>query len=236
GMDDLRTGVRSAAAVENAAADAAERIEARPPGRRRLGAGILRLGVLSAGKTRRLRKADIERASVRCLVRNRSFEHESVSFVLIEAELDGGAYPAAALRRTIGDRVLHSAGERVGHACAAVTQERDQIPRGREAKTHYGRIFGRVDELVNVVGIEAAIQAYLGRAGHSREWRYAAVGECELAVGDRFLWIVLMHATSQRCVGVAGADRLIRWRPCQVLRRRGRANDVLGTNASGDDT
>ena len=59
---------RTAAAVKNAATDAGERIEARRPSRWRLGAGILRLGVLRTGKTRRLRKADVERAPVRRLV------------------------------------------------------------------------------------------------------------------------------------------------------------------------
>ena len=57
----------------------------------------------------RLRPAGVERASVRCLVRDGAIKDSSVGFALVEAEMDEGADPAPALGRTEDQRLLDAA-------------------------------------------------------------------------------------------------------------------------------
>src|SRR5215471_3718774 len=123
-MGDLGTRMRAAATLELTGPDARQRVEAHVPRLRRLCARVLRLSVLRSRQPGRLRKSNVERATVGSLVRYRPFEHLSTLFILVEAELDECADPAAALRRAVDDSVFDPIAQRIYHiAVVSIAQE-----------------------------------------------------------------------------------------------------------------
>ena len=61
-----------------------------------------------------------------------------------------------------------------------------------------------------------------------------AVGKSPLAVRDELSRIDLMAAPGQRCFGVVGADRLVSGRFGDILRIRGRAENVFSSHPASD--
>src|SRR5689334_961767 len=183
--------------------------------------------------------------------------------VLVEAELQERAYPASALRRAVDDRVVDRIAEQArrrrqqlrtavvrgalaatltvadavaipGVASIAVAQVRDEVARRREADAGDDRILGGVDELVDVVGIEAALRAHLQRAWGTRKRSRCTVPKRPGRIWNQYFRVELMHAHRQRCVAVVRAHSLVRRRRRQVLRRPRRRENVFGADASGD--
>lgn len=117
----------------------------------------------------------------------------------------------------------------------AIAQEFDEIPRRRKADAGHRRVLRGIDQLVDVVGVEIAVEADLERAGHARESLGRAVGEGPLAVGDELLRIILVHALRERGAGIVGTDCLIGgWRRHVDGARRRAVEDVLRPHPAGD--
>src|SRR6185436_16135255 len=101
---------------------------------------------------------DVEGPAVRSLVRDRSVEDFLVGFALVEAEMNEGAYPSPALRRPEDQRIVDAAGDRVDRAGVGgrgiAAQEGGEIARRRETDTRHDRILGRVNQFIDVIGVE----------------------------------------------------------------------------------
>ena len=108
-----------------------------------------------------------------------------------------------------------------------VAQEGDKVAGRREAQTHHHRILRRVEQLVDVVRVEPALEADLLRVRDAGKGHHGAVGKGPLAVRDEFTRVVLMDAPCQCCPGVVGADRLVGWGLGHILRTRRGAENVL---------
>src|SRR5207237_2248010 len=76
-----------------------------------------------------------------------------------------------------------------GIRAVAVAQIRDEIARCGEADSCDHRILRGVDELVDVIRVESALQAHLLRARHARKRRRRAIGESPMSARNYFLWI-----------------------------------------------
>ena len=145
------------------ARDARQRVATHVPRLRRLRARVLRLGVLRSRQSRSAcAKRMLNAPRLEGLVRYRPFEHLSTVLILVEAELDEGADPATALGRAVDNGVLDSIAQRIYQAAlVTVAQEGVKVAGRREAQTHHHRILRRVEQLVDVVRVEPALEADL---------------------------------------------------------------------------
>src|SRR5215813_11518331 len=122
--------------------------------------------------------------------------------------MDEGADPSPALRRAEDDRMVDAASDRVhglGGCGRIAAQEGAEVPRRREPYAHDRRILGGVDKLVDVVGVEAALETDLARVGLAGERRILAVGEGPFAVRNCLALIVLVDPARERRTGVVEA-------------------------------
>ncbi len=242
GMDDLRTGVGFPAAVEQAARLSGDGIVRAAVGQRRFRSGILLLGMLRPGQAPRLREAHIDVVAYRTDMRLHPLENLPALFVLVEAEVEIGAQQAPTLRDAVEERVPDLPGQRVGRAIVVlgrVMEERSHVADRRQPQPHHDRVLGGVHQLVDVVGVEAVLEADLLRVGYARERRGVAVGEGPVAIRDHGAWIVLMHPHRHGEPGVARGDAGVAGRVRagfgeDVLRARRRAHRPFRAHRPGD--
>src|SRR5262249_27476572 len=170
-------------------------------------------------------------------MRYRPPKHLSTFFIRVEAELDKGANPATALRRAVDNGILDSIAQRIYQAAlVTVAQEGVKVAGCREAQTHYHRILRRIEQFVDVVRVEPALEADLLWVRDAGEGHRGAVGKGPLHVRDEFLGVVLMDAPRQRCPRVVGADRLVGGRLGHILRSRRGTENVFSTHPPLDLT
>src|SRR6185312_8747143 len=141
------------------------------PALRRFLAGEGTLGMLRSRQPRRLRETQIEGTAIGRLVRDGALEQAVMRLVFVESEMDKGANPAPALRGAVDDGVPDGVAERIGRTLRrlAVAQEGDEVARRGETEPDDGRILRAIDQLVDVIGVEAALQADALRIRRSRE-------------------------------------------------------------------
>src|SRR5437867_3285851 len=241
GVEDLRASVRAAAAIELTCGNPRNGVMAHAPSLRRFGTDELLLGVLRSGQPGGLRETEVEGASVGGLMRYCTFEDPVPVLILVEAKLDERANPATALRRAVDDGVLDRVAQRIGRtrlraivlalaipvrlavpiavALLAVAQEGVQVTGSRKAQSDYRGVLRGVNQLVDVIGIEAALQAYLLRIRNAGERYRGAIGKSPIGVRNELSRIVLVDTLGQRRSAVAQADGLVRRRSRHVLRR-----------------
>src|SRR5262245_61551207 len=170
-------------------------------------------------------------------MRYRSLKHLSTFFILVEAKLDERADPAAALGRAVDNGILDPIAQRIYQAAlVTVAQEGVKVAGRGEAKPHHHGILRCVKELVDVVCVEAALEANLRRIRNTGEWSRRAVGKGPLHVRDEFPRVVLMHAPRQGCSGVVSADRLVGWGLGHIDRARRGTENVFSTHPPLDLT
>jgi hypothetical protein len=101
--------------------------------------------------------------------------------------------------------VIDAAGERIGDRLVRgiTAQEGAEIACGRKPETCNSGVLRPVDELINVIGIEAAFETHLTAIRFAGERRGSAVGERPFAVVDRLARIGLMDAPRQNGVRLA---------------------------------
>src|ERR1700752_11510 len=102
-------------------------------------------------------------------------------FILVEAEVEEGTHGTAGLRYAVHDGLLNGPGERVARA-RVVAQKRGEITRRSKAEPKDGGVLCRIDQLVDVVRVEPAVETNLCRARSARKWRGGAVCESPLTV------------------------------------------------------
>src|SRR5215471_2938621 len=79
-------------------------------------------------------------------------------------------------------------------------------------------VFCRINQLVDVVGIESSVETDLRRARRSGKRRRRTIGKGPLIVGDQLARVILMHALGQDRTRVTETDRLVACRRCPGIR------------------
>ena len=144
-------------------------------------------------------------------------------FILVKAEVEESAHGTAGLRYAVHDGFLNGPSE--GVFCARVVlQKRGEIAHRCEAEPENQRVLCRINKLVDVVGVEPAVDTDLCGARSAWKRRGGAVCESPLMVGNQLAWVLLMHALSQDGTRVVEADSLI---ACRCRAGIGAAAEVL---------
>ena len=168
-------------------------------------------------------------------MRDRSVKDLLVGFTLIESKMNKGAYPSPALGRSEDQRIVDGVRDRVDRhrvGCGRIAaQEGHEIPCRSQTNARHCRVLCGVDQFVDVIGVEAAIQADLGRIGLARERHAVAVGKSPLAVVDRLACIGLAHAPRQNGARIVEARGLI-GRPRSDIDRRARCCEMPSPSLS----
>jgi hypothetical protein len=80
-----------------------------------------------------------------------------------------------------------------GIVALGAPQKGDEIARRRESEPEHFRTLGRIDELINVVRVEAALQAQMSGARNARKRFPSAIGERPISSRHRNGCIALVH-------------------------------------------
>ena len=142
--------------LHDAVVDARQRIGANRIGERRMAVLQEVVAIVLARVDVRVGEADVDEHAIGAgNGRDDAVEHAAVRFVLVEPKVDEVAQEPAGLGRAGRVGATDAAGERIGARVGLVAQERRDVARRGMPEAHHDRIPGRVDQLVNPVGIEA---------------------------------------------------------------------------------
>ncbi len=139
-------------------------------------------------------------------------EHGAPAFVLVEAEMQETAQIAPALRGAVRQCPAHAAGQRIGVAgivLLGMAKKGNKIARGSEAEAEHNRVLRRVDQLIDVIGVEPTLQAEMRRARNTRKRLARAIGERPIGGGHRYRRIALPHLDGEKIARIVGADRFV---------------------------
>ena len=175
-LDDLRAGVRHRAPIEQAARRAAARpiVVAAPPEHRLAAWLVQRRRAAWQGESK------IHRCLPRRNPRERAFPHHAARQILVESQVDERLDEVARLAVADRNRVTDGAGDRIGRAGAVarrLPEKRDDVASSGQTNTEDERIPRRVDELVQLRGIESIPDAQPCRVGRPGKKRRAAIRE-----------------------------------------------------------
>jgi len=194
------------ARFENAGAHAAQGVAGFLPGEGKiLGRGEMLL-MLHRGRAR-LRETLIEGEPHGGDMDNHAIEDAPASGGGVEAEIEEAAQKPPALRRAMGDGDADAPGERVDDAVCVrrlVAEKGDEIAGRGKAEPEHKRVARGIGEFIDVIGVEAAAAAELGRARRAGEGFFRAIGERPILARDEARRIGLMHPLGEG--GAGGAE------------------------------
>ena len=160
GQDELRQLALRLEAREQRAALAGHRIDRGDVGEREQASDR------AGGVQRRLTEALVELAAAGAGdVRHHAVEDRAPRLVLVQAEVEEVAEEPPGLRHAqdVGALELGRAGVALGGGREA--EPGGRVAHGDEAEADEGRLLGAVDQLVDLPGLEAAVEAHVGRVG-----------------------------------------------------------------------
>src|SRR5216684_661354 len=164
--------------------------------------------MLCSGSSARSTKTNVQRDARGGDMGVHPVKHHVVVFILVEAKVEERAHGSAGLRHAVHDSFLNAPGERVS-STRVIAQKRGEITYRREAETENRWVLCGVDQLIDVVRVEPAIETNLRRARGARKRHGRAVGKRPLIVGDQLAWVILVHALGQNTARVVEGDRLV---------------------------
>ena len=157
-LQNLRAGVRPAAAIEHARhAVPAHRIAPLSPPARRFVAQLVQKHV-PARQRKPAVQVDVSTSDIRI----RAVPYLASGFILVESQHDEQLQERSRLRAALGDRPVDAACERVRRSCRVlllVPEEGIDVSRRREPHAEHERIFRDVTKLVNRFRLDTVLQA-----------------------------------------------------------------------------